>query len=57
MADRSMAIKHAKAKKEAMKEIMANSNDLAQTSLGTTPKQKANFARPAYSFPNIKEFL
>lgn len=57
MADRSMAIKHAKAKKEAMKEIMANSNDLAQTSRGTTPKQKANFARPAYSFPNIKEFL
>lgn len=57
MADRSMAIKHAKAKKEAMKEIMANSNDFAQTSWGTTPKQKANFARPAYSFPNIKEFL
>jgi hypothetical protein len=57
MADRSMAIKHAKAKKEAMKEIMANSNNLAQTSWGTTPKQKANFARPAYSFPNIKEFL
>lgn len=57
MADRSMAIKHAKAKKEAMKEIMANSNDLAQTSWGTTAKQKANFVRPVYSFPNIKEFL
>lgn len=57
MADRSMAIKHAKAKKEAMKEIMANSNDLAQTSWGTTAKQKAIFARPTYSFPNIKEFL
>ena len=57
MSDRSMAIKHAKAKKEAMKEIMANSNDLAQTSWGTTAKQKANFTRPAYSFPNIKEFL
>lgn len=57
MSDRSMAIKHAKAKKEAMKEIMANSNDLAQTSWGTTAKQKANFVRLAYSFPNIKEFL
>lgn len=57
MSDRSMAIKHAKARKEAMKEIMDNSNDLAQTSWGTTAKQKANFARPAYSFPNIKEFL
>lgn len=57
MSDRSMAIKHAKAKKEAMKEIMANSNDLAQTSWGTTAKQKANFVRPAYLFQNIKEFL
>lgn len=57
MADRSMAIKHAKAKKEAMKEMMNDANNLAQTSWGTTAKQKANFARPAYSFPNIKEFL
>lgn len=57
MADRSMAIKHAKAKKEAMKEMMNDANDLSQTSWGTTAKQKANFARPAYSFPNIKEFL
>lgn len=57
MADRNMAIKHSKAKKEAMKEMMNDANDLAQTSWGTTAKQKANFARPAYSFPNIKEFL
>ena len=32
--DRSMAIKHAKAKKEAMKEVMNNQNDFAQTSWG-----------------------
>ena len=30
--DRCMAIKHAKAKKEAMKEVMNNQNDFAQTS-------------------------
>lgn len=57
MADRSMASKHAKAKKEAMKKMMDDANDFAQTSWGTNMKQKANFARPAYSFPNIKEFL
>lgn len=57
MADRSMAIKHAKAKKEAMKEMMNDANNFAQTSWGTTVRQKANFARPAYSFSNIKMFL
>ncbi len=57
MSDRSMAIKHAKAKKEAIKEMTNDANDLAQTSWGTTAKQKANFARSAYSFPDIKRFL
>lgn len=57
MSDRSMAIKHAKAKKEAIKEMTNGANDLAQTSCGTTAKQKANFARSAYSFPDIKRFL
>lgn len=32
--DRSMAIKHAKAKKEAMKEVLNDQNDFAQTSWG-----------------------
>ena len=38
--DRSMAIKHAKARKEAMKEVMNNQNDFAQTSWGCTANAK-----------------
>lgn len=34
--DRSMAIKHAKARKEAMKEMLNDQNDFAQTSWGIT---------------------
>lgn len=43
MADRSMAIKHAKAKKEAMKEMMNDANDLAQTSWGNNCKTESKF--------------
>lgn len=38
--DRNMAIKHAKAKKEAIKEVMNNQNDFAQTSWGCTQNMK-----------------
>ena len=38
--DRSMAIKHAKAKKEAMKEVLNNQNDFAQTSWGLTDNMR-----------------
>lgn len=38
--DRSMAIKHAKAKKEAMKEVLNDQNDFAQTSWGTTENMR-----------------
>lgn len=48
MKDRSMAIKHAKAKKEAMKEVMNTANDLAQTSWYNTANAKHWMARPAY---------
>ncbi len=48
--DRSMAIKHAKAKKEAMKEVLNDQNDFAQTSWGTTRESRACFSRPAYYF-------
>ena len=34
--NRSMEIKHAKAKKEAMKEVMSNQYDFAQTSWGVS---------------------
>ena len=48
--DRSMAIKHAKAKKEAMKEVLNDQNDFAQTSWGTTRESRACFSRPVYYF-------
>lgn len=38
--DRSMAIKHTKAKKEAMKEVLNDQNDFAQTSWGVTPNAR-----------------
>lgn len=41
--DRSMAIKHAKAKKEAMKEVLNNQNDFAQTSWGLTDNMRKWF--------------
>lgn len=41
--NRTMAIKHAKAKKEAMREIMSNTNDFAQTSWGTTETMRKFF--------------
>ena len=41
----------------SVKKMMDDANDFAQTSWGTNMKQKANFARPAYSFQNIKRFL
>ena len=41
--DRSMAIKHAKARKEAMKEVLNNQNDFAQTSWGVTENARKFF--------------
>lgn len=38
--DRSMSIKHTKAKREAMKEVMNNQNDFAQTSWGLTDNMR-----------------
>jgi hypothetical protein len=47
MKDRSMAIKHAKAKKETIKEVLENQNRFAITSWGTTDTAKRLFhARP-----------
>ena len=47
--DRSMAIKHAKAKKEAMKEVLNTQNDFAQTTWGTTPSTRKWMARKPYA--------
>lgn len=47
--DRSMAIKHAKAKKEAMKEVMNNQNDFAQTSWGLTDNMRKWFKAKPYA--------
>lgn len=38
--NRTMASKHAKAKKEAIKEVMNTQNDFAQTSWGCTKNAK-----------------
>lgn len=46
--DRSMAIKHAKAKKEAMKEVLNNQNDFAQTSWGLTDNMREWMKRKPY---------
>lgn len=46
--DKSMAIKHAKAKKCAMAEVMNNQNDFAQTSWGTTASMKLWMRKPPY---------
>lgn len=46
--DRSMAIKHAKAKKEAMKEVLNDQNDFAQTSWGCSKNAKKCFYRKPY---------
>lgn len=47
--NRTMAIKHDKAKKEAMKEIMNTQNDFAQTSWGTNANIRKWWNTPAYS--------
>ena len=47
--DRSMAIKHAKARKEAMKEVLNNQNDFAQTSWGVTEKARKLFYMKPYA--------
>lgn len=47
--DRSMAIKHAKAKKEAMKEALNDQNDFAQTSWGTTRNMRKWFETKPYA--------
>lgn len=41
--NRTMASKHAKAKKEAMKEVLNNQNDFAQTSWGVTKNARKFF--------------
>lgn len=47
--NRSMEIKHAKAKKEAMKEVMNNQNDFAQTSWGLTNNMREWMRRKPYA--------
>lgn len=47
--DRSMAIKHAKAKKEAMKEVLNDQNDFAQTSWGLTDNMRKWFKAKPYA--------
>ncbi len=47
--DRSMAIKHAKAKKEAMKEVLNDQNDFAQTSWGLTENMRKWFKAKPYA--------
>lgn len=54
MADRSMAIKHAKAKKEAMKEVMNDQNDFAKTTWGKTNSMRKWMAMPAYNYRYVK---
>lgn len=46
--DRSMAIKHAKARKESMKEVLNNQNDFAQTSWGVSKYAKKLFHTKPY---------
>lgn len=41
--NRTMAIKHAMAKKAAMREFMSNANDFSQTSWGTTETMRKFF--------------
>ena len=52
--DRSMAIKHAKAKKEAMKEVLNNQNDFAQTSWGCSENAKKWMKVKPYAFSYAK---
>lgn len=47
--ERSMAIKHAKAKKEAVKEVMNNQNDFTQTSWGLTDNMHKWFNAKPYA--------
>lgn len=47
--DRSMAIKHAKAKKETMKEVMNNQNDFSQTLWGLTDNMREWMKRKPYA--------
>jgi hypothetical protein len=49
MKDRSMAIKHAKARKEALKEMLSNQNSFAVTSWGTNEMTKRWFYSKPYS--------
>lgn len=49
MKDRSMAIKHAKARKEAMKEVLKNQNDFAQTSWGVSKSARKFFCMKPYA--------
>lgn len=46
--DRSMAIKHAKAKQEAMKEVKNGQYDFSQTIWGLTETAKECFRRKPY---------
>ena len=46
--NRSMAAKHAKAKKMAMQEMMENQNDFSETRWGLTDSMRKMFHRPAY---------
>lgn len=48
MKDRSMAIKHAKAKKEAMKEVLERQMDFAQTSWANSERMKWHMSRKPY---------
>lgn len=52
--NRSMAAKHAKAKKMAMQEVMENQNDFSETSWGLTESMKRMFRRPAYDVGEYK---
>ena len=54
MADRSMAIKHAKAKKEAMKEVTNDQNDFAQTTWGKTDSMRKWMSMTPYSYKYAK---
>lgn len=52
--NRSMEIKHAKAKKEAMKEVMNNQNDFAQTTWGCSEHVKRWMRMKPYAICGIR---
>lgn len=54
MADRSMAIKHAKAKKEAIKEVMNKQNDFAQTTWAKSESVKKWMSMNPYTYRYVK---